>query len=104
MKARAIFFVGAPAFSVLCAMFFTGGWLSYDHNATAGEKRWHQNELDGSEEGEVAETRVLGDTYLFLLKIVPASILAAWFVISWIVFGRDAFRLETIKSLFSALK
>jgi hypothetical protein len=39
-----------------------------------------------------------------LLKIVLASIVAAWFVVSRILFGRDAFRLEIIKAHFSAPK
>ena len=104
MRARGIFFLGAPAFSVFCAVFFTGGWLRVDHEVKSWAQVQRGTGLDSSEEGELAEARYLRDTFLLLLKIVPASILAVWFVVSWIVFGRAAFRLETFKAHVSALK
>ena len=103
MRARSIFFWGALACAVITAMAFTGGWLWYDDEAM-GWGQAHQIQGDTMEEGEWAENRYLSDTCLLLLKIVPASIVAAWFVVSWMVSGRDAFRLETLKSHFAALK
>jgi hypothetical protein len=96
-----MFFWGALACSVFVAVGFAIGWLWCDHEVT----NWIQGGrgLDSSEEGELAEARYLSDTCLLLLKVVPASIVAAWGVVSWIVFGPEAFRLETIKSHFSAL-
>ncbi len=104
MRARALFFQGALAFCVFSAVVFTAGWLWYEPGATEWNQ-FIQGQLgDQSDDGRVAENRYLSDTCLLLLKIVPMPMLAAWFVLSWIVFGRNAFRLETIKSHFSALK
>jgi len=103
MRARAIFFLGTPACSLIMAAVFAVGWIRYDLEVRSWTQVNMDSGLDSSEEGHLAEARYLRDTFILLL-IAPASILAIWFVVSWIVFGGDTFRLKTIKSHFSALK
>ena len=95
MKARALFFQGALVCTVFSAVVFTAAWLWYDHAASGWGTSEQRSDGDVDDDAGWAECRYLSDTSLFLLKIVPASILAAWFVVSWIVFGREAFRLST---------
>ena len=102
MRGPALLFKLALAALVICSLVLAAGWLWYNQLASAGEIRWHGNELDNSEEGAVAELRYLSDTFLFGLKTVPASILALWVVVSWMVYGRDSLRPATLKSHISA--
>ena len=104
MRDQAFFCWGALACSVFSAVGFTGAWLWHDLQVASWIQVQADSGLDSSEEGELVDARYSRDTCLLLLKIVPASIVAAWVVVSRILFGRDAFRLKTIKSHFSALE
>lgn len=82
---------------MITAVVFSIGWLRHDHDAH-GWGTSHQIQGDDPEEADMAENRYLSEVFLLLLETVPASIVAMWFVVTWIVFGRDAVRLKTIKS------
>ena len=111
MSAQAVFFRGALLISTVTAVIFTAGWLWCDRAATIGDNLLRQGELDpydyehGSvNHGAVPENRASSHDYLFLLKIVPATILGVWFVGSLIIWGPGAFRWKKLKSHLSALK
>jgi len=116
MRSNITFFWGGLACSAVSAVLFTAGWLWNDHVATTGETLLRQGHLapydyewggmddQGVAHGSVPESRAWSQDCLVLLKIVPASILAVWLAVSWMILGRDAFRLKTIKSHSSTLK
>ncbi len=98
MKARALFFQGALAGALITALVFTAGWLLNDHAAAAGELQFQRGQLDSYYLPDVTDDRCTANTYRDLLMVVPASILALWFVVSWLIFGRESVRLQTLKS------
>jgi hypothetical protein len=104
MRARTLFFLAALFGCVFCALVFTAGYLWYDHDATAGELQFQRGQLDSYGLPDVTDDRCAADTHLLLLRVVPASILGAWFVGTWILFGREALRPTVIRSYFSAPK
>src|SRR5690348_2069161 len=98
MKAQALFFQGAVVAAVFSALMLAAGWLWFDHEASRGEAQWERGQMSDYDLPDVTEDRNLADSHRFLLLIIPPSILVAWLAASWMLFGRQSLRLDTLKS------
>src|SRR6185295_14414390 len=100
MRTRARVFQAALVSVVITALVFAAGWLYNDHEARAAELQFQRGQLDSYYLPDVLDDRYAADTYLLLLKVVPASILAAWLLGTWLICGREALRPAMIKTYF----